>query len=126
MSCSFVNWFHLISAFLFENTKTYTEIGIFVKQLIKYTLRMQFSSPRFAQFVYTGSLHGFLITLKSVSSAICAFEGRYVNCCLVAGVALGFYRPQIFPAGRCLDKIGILYVTSSTTFVSLSLRLILI
>jgi len=59
--------------FCLKIQKTYTEIGIFVKQLIKYTLRMQFSSPRFAQFVYTGTLHGFLITLKSVCSAIYAF-----------------------------------------------------
>jgi len=39
-----------------------------------------------------------------------------VNCCLIAGVTLGFHRPQIFSAGRCLDKIGSFPVSSPTTF----------
>jgi len=39
-----------------------------------------------------------------------------VNSCFIAGVTLGFYRPQIFSAGRCLDKIGSFPVSSSTTF----------
>ena len=115
---SFVNWFHLISAFLFENTQNLHWNRCFCQT----TDKVYVAHAVFEPTICTIRLHRYLtrvshyITLKSVSSAIYEFWGRCVNCCLIAGVTLGFYRPQIFSAERCLDKIGSCPVSSSTTF----------
>jgi len=73
-SFSFVNYFLLISPFLFGNIKKLTfKTGTFVETTNTVYLRMHYCSSRFTHLVRTGTWHAFLLSLKSVSSAIDAF-----------------------------------------------------